>query len=242
MALHEPWPTCALPHYDFGLIEESTEKRPEEPVTLHPVLRLFARDLPEGYSLPGNAELLHILWCPNDHPEPPDADGRRHFLWLALRLRQSLEGLSSPQVSPARTPRSGTTICPCALAIEEITDHPTDDELPEELAQRIREWGDDTPRTGHTVPKPSYFYDVAHRCGMKLGWYQLWSLADPFPAECEGGTPMELLLQTDSMEPGGLENLIIGRGYSLSIHRCSVSPDHPHKTVMQWPRAPFGVG
>ncbi|OKI18392.1 hypothetical protein A6A08_24830 [Nocardiopsis sp. TSRI0078] len=68
---------------------------------------------------------------------------------------------------------------------------------------------------------------------MKLGGCQRWSLTDSAPVKCACGTPMELLLQIDSMEPGGLERLVIGRGYSLSVHRCPASPNHPHKTVMK---------
>jgi hypothetical protein len=44
---------------------------------------------------------------------------------------------------------------------------------------------------------------------------------------------MERLLQIDSMEPGGLDRLVIGRGYSLGLRHCPVSPEHPHHTVMQ---------
>ncbi|CAL9558350.1 hypothetical protein SUDANB121_04597 [Nocardiopsis dassonvillei] len=230
----EPWPTCDLIHHTFSLTDGSAEERPEEPVALHPVLQLFARDLPEGHSLPGNAELLHVLWCPNDHPEPPDADGHGHTPWLTLRLRQSLEGLSPLREQPRpHTWDRHYELPPCALAIEEITDYPTDEELPEELAERIREWEDDVPQTGHVIPKPSYFYDVAHRRGMKLGGFQRWSLTDAFPVECDCGSPTEYLFQIQSMEAGGLEGLVIGRGYSLGVHVCQKSLAHPHRTVMQ---------
>ncbi|WP_285732724.1 hypothetical protein [Nocardiopsis sp. ATB16-24] len=68
---------------------------------------------------------------------------------------------------------------------------------------------------------------------MKLGGYHRWSLTDPVPIECECGTPMEHLFQIGSMEPGGLERLVISRGYSLGLHYCPASPEHPHRTVMQ---------
>ncbi|MCY9785259.1 hypothetical protein KIK06_15355 [Nocardiopsis sp. EMB25] len=68
---------------------------------------------------------------------------------------------------------------------------------------------------------------------MKSDGFQQWSLTDAFPVECQCGTPMQHLLQIDSREPGGLDRLVIGRGYSLSLHHCPTSPEHPHHTVMQ---------
>ena len=44
---------------------------------------------------------------------------------------------------------------------------------------------------------------------------------------------MKYLFQIESMEASGLEGLIIGRGYSLSVHLCEESLEHPHRTIMQ---------
>lgn len=80
-------------------------------------------------------------------------------------------------------------------------------------------------------PKPSYSYDVANRGGMKLGGYQLWGLTVSSPIEYECGTPVDHLIQIDSIEPGGLDGLII-RGYSLGLNYYPVSlqstPAHRH--------------
>ncbi|NYH51421.1 hypothetical protein HNR06_001010 [Nocardiopsis arvandica] len=230
----EPWPTCPHGHYVFEAPPEDGDVYYDEPLFLQSVLQLFARDLPTEHTLPGDAELLQVLWCPNDHPTPPDADGHSHTPWLTLRWRLDLTGLAPlPKQPHPHTSVEEYTLPPCTLDIEEITDYPFDALLPEELADRIEEWEDDLPQTGHVIPKPSYSYDLAHRRGMKFGGYQPWGLTDPSPIECECNAPMEHLLQIDSMEPGGLENLIISRGYSLGLHHCPASPDHLHHTVMQ---------
>ncbi|WP_304454794.1 DUF1963 domain-containing protein [Nocardiopsis sp. YSL2] len=230
----EPWPTCDLLHHGYGLRDGAVEGRFDEPIALHPVLQLFAGDLPDGHTLPGNAELLQVLWCPSDHPEPPDADGHGYTPWLTMRWRHDTTDLRPLEEQPyPHTSARDYMLPPCVVAIEEITDYPSDAFLPEELADRIEEWEDDVPQAGHVIPRPSYFDDVAHRPGMKFGGYQPWGLTDPSPVECDCGTPMEHLLQIDSMEPGGLERLVISRGYSLGLHYCPTSPDHPHHTVMQ---------
>jgi hypothetical protein len=232
--IHEPWPTCDLLHYGYDLRDGAVEGRFDEPIALHPVLQLFAHDLPEGHGFPEGAALLQILWCPNDHPEPPDADGHGFTPWLTLRWRHDLADLTPLQDQPhPHTSARDYTLPPCVLAIEEIIDYPSEAFLPEDLADRIEEWEDDVPQTELVIPKPSYSYDVAHRSGMKLGGYQPWGLTDPSPIECECGTPMEYLFQIDSMEPGGLEKLVISRGYSLGLHHCPASLEHPHHTVMQ---------
>lgn len=230
----EPWPTCEFLHYDFDAPRGAEETHFDAPVALQPVLQLFARDLPDEHALPGGAELLQVLWCPNRHPQPLDAFGHGYTPWLTIRSRHDTANLRPLREQPlAHTAAQEYTLPPCLLALEEITDYPSDAFLPEELAVRIEEWEEDVPQTGHVVPKPSYFYDLAHRRGMKLGGYHRWSLTDPVPIECECGTPMEHLFQIDSMEPGGLEHLVISRGYSLGLHYCPASPEHPHRTVMQ---------
>ena len=215
----EPWPTCPHGHYVFEAPPENGDVYYDEPLFLQAVLQLFARDLPTGHTLPGGAELLQVLWCPNDHPTPPDADGHSHTPWLTLRWRHDLTGLASLQEQPRpHTSIEEYTLPPCALDIEEITDYPSDTFTPpEDLADRIEGWED----------------HLTHRRGMKFGGYQSWGLTDPSPVECECGTPMEHLLQIDSMEPGGLENLVISRGYSFGLHHCPTSPGHPHHTIMQ---------
>lgn len=230
----EPWPACSHGHYVFEAPPENGDVYFDEPLYLQAVLQLFARDLPAGHTLPGGAELLQVLWCPNDHPNPPDADGHDLTPWLTLRWRHDLTGLAPlPQQPFPHTRVEQYALPPCVLAIEEITDYPSDAFLPEELADRIQEWETPTPVSGHVAPQASYSDDLAHQGGMKFGGHQRWGLTDPSPIECECGISMEHLLQIDSMEPGGLDNLIISRGYSLGLHYCPVSPKHPHRTVMQ---------
>ncbi|GAA1071973.1 hypothetical protein [Nocardiopsis metallicus] len=230
----EPWPTCPHGHYVFDAPPENGDVYYDEPLFLQPVLQLFARDLPTGHTLPGGAELLQVLWCPNDHPEPPDADGHGYGPWLTLRWRHDLTELTPlPEQPRSHTSVEEYALPPCVLAIEEITDYPCEALLPEDLAGRIEEWEDDAPQTGHVAPKPSYVDELGPREGMKFTGHQPWGLTDPFPVECDCGTSMELLFQIDSMEPGGLDNLIISRGYSLGLHYCPTSPEHPHHTVMQ---------
>ncbi|MFD3688709.1 hypothetical protein ACFWTE_28270 [Nocardiopsis sp. NPDC058631] len=229
----EPWPTCDLLHHSHDLGDGAAEVRFDEPVALQPVLQLFAHDLPDGHGFPGGATLLQVLWCPNDHPAPPHADGHSFTPWLTLRWRHDTTHLRALDDQPhPHTSAGGYALPPCALAVEEITDYPCDDSLPEDLARRVMEWEEDVPQSGHVIPKPSYF-DASSRSGMKLGGFQRWGLTDPFPVECACGAAMEYLLQISSLEPGGLERLVIGRGYSFGVHYCPASLDHPHHTVMQ---------
>ncbi|MFE9245518.1 hypothetical protein [Nocardiopsis sp. NPDC006938] len=230
----EPWPTCPHGHYVFGAPPEDGDVFYDEPLFLQGVVQLFARDLPPGHTLPGGAELLQVLWCPNDHPRPPDADGHELTPWFTLRWRHDLTGLApvSDQPRPHTSVKS-YGLPPCALAIEEITDYPSEALLPEALAERVDEWESTAPESGHVDPGTVYVDELAHRRGMKFGGHQPWGLTDPFPVECECGAIMQLLLQIDSMEPGGLEGFVISRGYSLGIHCCPDFPDHPHHTVMQ---------
>ena len=230
----EPWPTCPNGHYVFEAPPENGDVYYDEPLSLQAVLQLFARDLPPGHTLPGGAELLQVLWCPNDHPNPPDADGHDLSPWFTLRWRHGLTGLAPlPEQPRPHTSVKEYDIPPCVLAIEEITDYPSEALLPEDLADRVEEWEDDIPQNGHVVTKPIYPDELGPREGMKFGGHQPWGLTDPFPVECECGTPMEHLFQIDSMEAGGLDNLVISRGYSFGLHYCLASPEHPHHTVMQ---------
>lgn len=199
--VEEPWPTCTQGHFAFGLPPEDGEVFFEEPLALQPVLQLFARDLPAGCSLPGSAELLQVLWCPNDHPDPPEAFGHHYGPSVVLRWRASTQ-VSAPL---EEQPRPHTVVPeyrlpPCELNIEGTIDYPSVFELPEELSDLIDEngvekgWGNAVPSDATAIPWNVYTDLMSPHGGMKVGGYGSWGLSSPFRMECVCGAELTHLL------------------------------------------------
>ncbi|GAA3737125.1 hypothetical protein [Salinactinospora qingdaonensis] len=238
----EPWPTCSLPHYvatpcygENGLMFDTQEDVVfDEPVALQPVLQLFARDLPQGYSLPHGAEVLQVLWCPNEHSDPHEAFGHHYGPSVALRWRSSPE-VTDPlaQQPQPHTKEKEYDVPACELAPEPIMDYPDLDRVPEELAERVMRWKGQEFDCEEEPERHTYFALMMARRGMKLGGCEGWEIEDPFPMTCSCGTTLEHLVQIDSMEGPALRNLIIGRAYALNIYYCPASLEHPYRINIQ---------
>ncbi|MEY9212585.1 hypothetical protein NI17_004935 [Thermobifida halotolerans] len=227
-----PWPTCSLAHLVKLPEPPGTEEVVfDEPVALQPVLQLFARDLPEGWSLPEGAAVLQVLWCPNEHAETPESFGNLFAPSIAIRWWHGTglaDPLEDPPVPHTRDPSYDLSGCPGGtLTPESTVDHPSVFALPDSLADRIRAWEEETGAVGR------YIDDTASLSGLKLGGHPSWGVTDPFPMHCaECGTDLEHLLQIDTISLG--ETLIfLGRGYSLSVYRCPTSLAHPHRVNIQ---------
>jgi hypothetical protein len=228
---------AALP--DLGLSEPAARQR--GPIAMVPVVQLYRRDVP-GFLGPDDTDLLQVLWCPLDH------DDLGYNPRLHLRWRRTAEVTEVVQAPPQPAVVNDDYLPePCVLHPEQVREYDYLDLLPAPLAARIRDWDD------HDL----YFSALSVADGWKLGGFANWNLSDPEPVDCEScGTPMRLLLCAASAEWDGdrawrpLEDaaesdfqslhgpqaptaVTIGRGYSLWVHYCPVSFDHPHRTAMQ---------
>ncbi len=218
----EPWPVCAQEH-DFPA-DPAHRGDAEELVAMRPVLQLRARDLPAALGFPDGADILQVLWCPNDHPEPPEAFGHHYAPSVTVRWRNGATGSSLP---PERQPSARSAIAeyrlpPCELAFESVTDRPSRLALPDGLRDRFEE------------AAGVYYSDLFEPLrGIKLGGHEQWGLTDPFAMPCECGADLEHLLQIDSMPTEDLDDLVLGRACALSVYRCPVSTEHRHRINIQ---------
>ncbi|MEU1899526.1 hypothetical protein ABZ512_14200 [Nocardiopsis dassonvillei] len=236
----EPWPTCPHGHYAFEAPAENGDVYYDEPLFLQPVLQLFARDLPAGHTFPESADLLQVLWCPNDHPEPPEAF-RHHYgpsLVVRWRFAADITKAFDEQPRPHTVTSYYERLPACGLSIEAVDDYPSVFDLPEELAHLIdedseEEEGDNAIPVGSTaIPRFAYVDHIGAREGMKFGGYPSYGPTDPFLMTCECGAELEHLLQIDSPETGPLD-LALGRGHVLCVYRCPRSTRHPHRINLQ---------
>ncbi|MEU7638956.1 hypothetical protein AB0C11_23115 [Streptomyces sp. NPDC039016] len=203
----EPWPECSLPD------ENSEDGVPA--TAMVPVAQIFRSDVP-GPWWPADIDLLQILWCPNEHWDPPAPQADISPV-VELRWRRAADVLSplSTLPSPSRWEEDGYLPRACAITPEQVTDFPFREELPAELHPRLEELVRATGDGGDAITRLA---------GWKLGGWPTWHLTQPATFACEDcGTAMTLLFTVASDDETGV---IIGRWGDLRIFTCPA--DHRH--------------
>ncbi|MER7669549.1 DUF1963 domain-containing protein [Kitasatospora sp. NPDC096128] len=209
-----PWPHCTARHPE----EEDGFPRgepglPAPATALVPLARIRAQDAPH-LPWPAAADLLQVLWCPNDHD---DIQGERYYYGPAVELHWQRAAELAPATPPA--PRHSAEPYlpqPCALRPEQVLDLPDRDELPGEIARAVAEFAE---RQGL-----EYERDHGRADGWKLGGWPSWHCTDLIPVDCRCGARMTLLLTVESGDDPGLS---IGRHGELHVFVCPVDLAHP---------------
>ncbi|MGY6025205.1 hypothetical protein [Streptomyces spinosirectus] len=173
----EPWPECSLPDENDSAGVSAT--------AVAPVAQIFRRDVP-GPWWPDGIDLLQILWCPNEHGDPPvqAADGSPV---LEVRWRRAADVISRATTppSPSRHDEDGSLPQVCAITAERVTDFPFCEELPAELRPRLEELIRESGDGGDIITRLA---------GWKLGGRPTWHLTHPTVTACDDcGTAMTLL-------------------------------------------------
>jgi hypothetical protein len=222
-----------------------------------PVAQLYTRDVPV-IRPPGQADLLQVLWCPFDHPDPKTV-----VLWRSAAAVTDV--LTEPPEPPAVQDR-GYVPEPCLLNPEQVTEYPDSMELSGDLQELVEEWcrqqlesaGADPDDPYEPPPEDLYRKELATAPGWKAGGWPSWGLTDPVRQSCPVcGTEMTPLLTIASVEwDDSTRNWIpyedqeraasstypdsrhptmiqIGDNYDLQIYACPASPEHPHTEQVQ---------
>ncbi|WP_089104876.1 hypothetical protein [Streptomyces hyaluromycini] len=154
------------------------------PNALLPVAQLYLRDIP-GLAGPEGTDLLQVLWCPLDHDEGMPA---AHLVW---RDSGSVGKLLADPPEPVDVDHYGNYVPePCVLQPEVVTEYPAPHELPEELAQRLNDWGreqwaEEDPAEEFSPGSAYYQYEHSVAPGWKVGGWGPWSFCDPWPMHCD---------------------------------------------------------
>ncbi|MEU6168014.1 hypothetical protein [Streptomyces tanashiensis] len=206
--------------------------RDEDPVPLLAVAQLYARDVPDLRTPPGQ-DLLQVLWCPFE------VHGPERTIDVVLRWRRSdevTELLTDPP-EPVVVGRAECVPDVCALHPEQVVEYEYEGLLGEELQEALTEWeesladdedeeeeaeGEDGSdgaagyatyeeyEAAMAAARDEEPYEVDYRGdlsippGWKVGGFASWHLTDPAPVDCrECGAPMPPLLTVDAGEWGG---------------------------------------
>lgn len=162
-----------------------------EPCPLVGLAQLRAADVPD-LRPPAGADLLQVLWCPNDH----DLGGGALAPAATVRWRRSGEVSPGPR-APAPTAVSHPAYLPrpCVLRPERIVEYPWWQELPVQIGYEVMVWD-----AGHGG---LYHRQLAAAPGWKVGGWPRWPTTDPRAFYCQRcGDPMRQVLQVDSGEWG----------------------------------------
>ncbi|MFF0461733.1 hypothetical protein [Streptomyces mexicanus] len=204
----EPWPRCSLPDVD------SADGTPA--TAMVPVAQIFRRDAP-GPWWPAGIDLLQILWCPNEHWDPPAQQADVSPV-LDVRWRRAADvtaPLTTPP-SPSRYDEDGYLPRACAVTAEHVTDFPFREELPAELRPRLAELVRATGDGGDVITRLA---------GWKIGGWPTWHLTHPAVVACgECGTTMTLLFTVASDDETGV---VVGRWGDLRVFACPADHRHP---------------
>jgi hypothetical protein len=161
-----------------------------EPTPLVPVAQLRAADVPD-LAAPAGADLLQVLWCPNDHDAGEGLAPAVSVRWRAEAAVGAV--LPAPPAANAGQPRYVPR--PCVLRPERVVEYPWWQELPPDLGAAVRAWDRDH--------RGRYHRQLATAPGWKVGGHTAWPTTDPTPAWCPRcGGPLAQLLQIDSNEWG----------------------------------------
>ncbi|MER6137820.1 hypothetical protein [Streptomyces sp. NPDC001815] len=214
-----------------------------DPIPLMPVAQLYARDVP-GLGLPGDADLLQVLWCPfNTHGEDRNVD-----VHLFRRRAADVTEVLAEQPELEVVGRDDYVPDPCLLHPEKVVEHQYGGLLPVTIRARLDEWQD--WKDGNAV---SYQFDLSIPPGWKIGGFASWHVTGPQAVICECGREMDLLLTMDSREwdrgtrswvPSEDQDvvdaeantptrIVVGRGGSLLVFVCPSDWDHLRRVVLQ---------
>lgn len=168
---NEPWPHCQKHHSDHVA-----------------VLQIHSDDVP-GTVFPACKDLLHILWCPNDHEECGYGPALTVF-WREARSLLPFP-LSKLQVNTGNKdyiPRQ------CRLSPEAVQEYPSAGFLSQSQFGELEQWQEGGAEL--------YQYSLSVAPGFKVGGYPHWS-QDPEVPTCSCGKKMDYLLTIDSAEFDG---------------------------------------
>ncbi|MEU0786467.1 hypothetical protein ABZ341_33415 [Streptomyces sp. NPDC006173] len=203
----KPWPECSLPDENNPTGVPAT--------AMVPVAQIYRHDAP-GPWWPSDIDVLQILWCPNEHWDPPAQQADVGPV-LEVRWRRAAD-VPSPLTTPpppSRNDEDGYVPRPCALTAEPVTDFPFREELPAELRPRLEELVRETSDGGDVITRLA---------GWKLGGWPTWHLTQPAVFLCgDCDTAMPLLFTVASDDETGV---IVGRHGDLRIFTCPA--DHRH--------------
>ncbi|MFB7217843.1 hypothetical protein [Streptomyces sp. NPDC056227] len=204
----EPWPTCAVP--------DEIEPAGLSATAMVPVAQIFERDMP-GPWWPSDRDLLQILWCPNEHWDPPAQQADVSPI-VEVRWRRAADvdtPLEAPP-SPSRHSEDGYLPEPCTLTGESLTDFPFREQLPSEIRPALQELVRRTGNGGDVITRLA---------GWKLGGWPTWHLTHPMVFRCRTcETDMTLLFTVASDDETGV---IVGRWGDLRIFVCPADRRHP---------------
>ncbi|WP_371784850.1 hypothetical protein [Streptosporangium subroseum] len=225
------------------------------------VAQFYARDIPEA-PFPKDADLLQVLWCPNEHDLYDIWGPAPHLIWR--RTNDLVDVLAEPSMPHHATPDSphhapAATLSreaylprPCILHPERVTEYPYLEELPEQLQTALDEWDDQTGRHYQSL--------LSIAPGYKIGGRESWHLTDMYELPCNVcGTETQPLLTIASSEWDGdsqprwqpLEErhlkwgapeceetheptmLTLGRYGALTIFLCPQSAEHGYRLTIQ---------
>ncbi|MFC9827760.1 hypothetical protein ACFVI5_10235 [Streptomyces albogriseolus] len=269
----EPWPQCREPHKRrFGerlsevrltrklLAAGPTEEEYEllrtfrrgrhapwltdtDPIPLLPVVQLRTQDVP-GLSLPDDADVLQVFWCPFN------AHGADRHVGVNLFWRKASEvtEVMAEQPEPEVVGRAEYVPEPCILHPEQVVEHQWGDLLPYSIRARLDDWED-----WEDEDAVSYQFDLSIPPGWKVGGFAPWPVTGPEEVTCACGRRMDLLLTIDSREwdrgtrswvpledrhvadtdANTPTRVVVGRGGRLMIFVCSQDWSHPHRLVLQ---------
>jgi hypothetical protein len=214
-------------------------RREPVPSPLVAVAQLRAADVPD-LCAPAGADLLQVLWCPNEH----ENDDGSWAPAVTLRWRRERDVRTVLEQPPAPTLVSEARYLPhpCVLRPERVVEYPWWQDLPAELGRRVRAW--DLEHDG------LYHRQLAMAPGWKVGGWPPWPTTDPVPMYCARcGTPMRHLLQIDGGEWGDRQRwrpleerdldagtagyaaeptgVVVGRSGLYRIFHCPRCPDAP---------------
>ncbi|MEV5754323.1 hypothetical protein AB0L00_41465 [Actinoallomurus sp. NPDC052308] len=189
-------------------------------VPMVPVLQLYARDVP-GDHWPAGADVLQVLWCPNDHSDLP---GQPYYWGPTVELRYRSSSMVETVLDPPRPDRADKSYLPhpCTVAPTEVVDLPDSDELPEDLYDEGDRWAEERDIEFHRV--------LACLPGWKVGGWPSWHLTDLHVIDCSCGARMRVFLTMDS---GGDPDIVVGRFGELRVFTCPVDASHPIRLNIQ---------
>ena len=190
----EEWPSCK--EHDRAFV---------------PALQIAKADFPE-VEFPRGADLMQILWCPNDH-EPGYCPDVRVVWRSRASVKKPVDKHPEPNTEAGRF--EGYVPQPCRLYPERIVEYPDPFEtlpkgwnerlesapevasaLAANTAQTIGNWSD------HGDADRLYQCALSTAEGTKLGGYPDW-VQDPWYPKCQCGRTMEHLVSFSSCEFDG---------------------------------------
>jgi hypothetical protein len=179
----EAWPECT---------DQKSHGGAADPYPMVPIAQLTAADVPEA-GFPAGTDLLQILWCPEWHDQPrPEGWGQAcRVFW---RRAADVTDVLADQPDPEEHWDHEWDMIPraCVLQPERLVEYPWEEELPEDLRDRVAAW-----LTEHDL-----YDDGSAIPGYKVGGSMNWSVSDmPKSLTCPScEAPLALLLQLDTYE------------------------------------------